>query len=302
MHFDLTDLRIFVATAEAGNLTHAARRQHIAVGAASARIRALEAAVGARLFDRQAKGVRLTPAGEAMLHHARRMLEQTERMRAELAEHGRGLRGRIRLSAVMTAVAEFLPERLASFLATRPQANVDVEERLSHDVVRAVVEHAADIGIASSGVATQGLQVFPFRSIRLVLAAGVDHPLAGRASIRLEDALGHDFVALTDAASLGGFVNERFGTLGRTPNVRAQVRSFDDLCRLAAAGVGLAVVPDVVMRRFARSRTLVAIPLDDAWALREMRLCVRDLPSLPAMAQELVAHLQPAARAGNVRR
>lgn len=292
MHFDLTDLRLFVATAEAGNLTHASRAQHIAVGAASARIRSLEDAVGAKLFERKAKGVRFTPAGEAMLHHARRLLEQTERMRTDLAEHGRGVRGRIRLCAVMTAVAEYLPELLASFLAEHPRANVDVEEKLSHNVARAVAEHAADIGIVSSGVALDGLQSFPFRSIRLVLAASAEHPIAKRASVRLEEAIDYDFVTLIDSASLGGFVRERFGTLGRSPNVRAQVRAFDDLARLAGAGVGLAVVPDVVMRRFARSKSVVAVALADDWALREMRLVVRDLAALPLIARQLVEHLR----------
>lgn len=292
MHFDLTDLRLFVATAEAGNLTHASRKQHLAVGAASARIRALEATVGARLFERQAKGVKLTAAGAAMLHHARRMLEQTERMRVDLAEYGHGLRGRIRLRAVMTAVAEFLPAALATFLVARPQVNVEVEEQLSHDVVRAVAERAADVGIVSGGVALQGLQSFPFRSTRLVLVAPVTHELADRASIRFEEALDYDFVSLTDERSLGGFVMEVLGAMGRTPNVRAQVRSFDDLCRMAAAGVGLAVVPAVAARRFARSKGVRTIALTDEWALRAMRLCVRDLEALPAIAQELVAHLR----------
>jgi DNA-binding transcriptional LysR family regulator len=296
MHFDLTDLRLFVATAEARNLTHASRAQRLAVGAASARIKSLEQTVGTQLFVREAKGVRLTPAGEAMLHHARCMLEQTERLRVDLAEYGRGLRGRIRLCAVMTAVAEFLPDLLGSFLAAHPHANVDVSERLSHDVVRAVAEHAADVGIVSSGVAVHGLQVFPFRSIRLVLVLSADHALGARESVRFEEALDHDFVTLTDHTSLGGFLTERFGALGRTPNVRAQVRSFDDLCELAAAGAGLAVVPDTVMRRYARSRTsstIRAVAIEDDWALREMRLCVRELGALPQIARSLVEHLQP---------
>jgi DNA-binding transcriptional LysR family regulator len=293
MHFDLTDLRLFVATAEAGNLTHASRRQHLAVGAASARIKALEDQVGAQLFLRESKGVKLTPAGAAMLHHARRLLEQTERLRTDLAEYGHGMRGRIRLYAVMTAVSEYLPGLLASFLAARPQANVDVEERLSHDVVRAVAGHMADIGIVSSGVAVQGLQTFPFRSIRLVLAVAPKHSLARRSSVRLEEALDHDFVTLAEPTSLGGFLAEVFATLGRTPNVRAQVRGFADQCRLVAARVGIAVVPDIATRAFARSHSLRFIPLADDWALREMRLCVRDLASLPTMARELVAHLQP---------
>ncbi|MEO7403169.1 MAG: LysR substrate-binding domain-containing protein, partial [Burkholderiales bacterium] len=245
MHFDLTDLRLFVATAEAGNLTHASRRQHLAVGAASARIRSLEDQVGAQLFLRESKGVKLTPAGAAMLHHARRLLEQTERLRLDLSEYGHGVRGRIRLCAVMTAVAEFLPSLLASFLAAHPQANVDLEERLSHDVARAVAGHTADIGIVSSGVALQGLQTFPFRSIRLVLAVPAKHPLARHSALRLEDALDYDFIAMTDQTSLGGFIAEVFAALGRTPHVRVQVRSFADQCRLVAAEVGLAVVPDI---------------------------------------------------------
>ena len=124
MQFDLTDLRLFVRAADEGALTRAALRQHLSLAAASARIKALEEQAGVALFHREARGVRLTPAGDAFLHHARGVLRQAEQLRAELQEYGGGLRGHLRVYANTTAVMDFLPSCCPpSWLRTPPSTS-----------------------------------------------------------------------------------------------------------------------------------------------------------------------------------
>src|ERR1700688_5175842 len=97
MRFDLTDLRLFMHVAEAASITHGASRSNMALASASERIRAMEDALGAPLLERRRRGVRLTPAGSALLQHAQIITRQFERMRGELTQYAAGLRGRIRL-------------------------------------------------------------------------------------------------------------------------------------------------------------------------------------------------------------
>src|ERR1700740_3091415 len=97
MRFDLSDLRLFLSVVEAGSITHGAERMHLAVAAASTRIRNMEEALGTALLHRERQGVQSTEAGRTLLHHARVLLQQAERMRGELAEYADGLRGQGRV-------------------------------------------------------------------------------------------------------------------------------------------------------------------------------------------------------------
>jgi DNA-binding transcriptional LysR family regulator len=170
MQFDLTDLRLFVRTAEEGALTHAAARQHLSLAAASARVKALEQQAGLALLYREARGVRLTPAGEAFLHHARGVLRQTEQLRAELQEYGGGLRGHLRVFANTTAVMDFLPELLPAYLTAHPRINIDLQEKPNAEIARGVRDGRADIGIVAGETDTAGLRAIHFSTDRLVPA------------------------------------------------------------------------------------------------------------------------------------
>ena len=117
MRFDLVDLRLFLFVIEAANITHGAARAGMALASASERIRLMEESPGAALLERHRRGVRATPAGAALAHHAQLVTQQLERMRGELSEYADGFRGRVRLFANTTATAEFLPATLAAFLS-----------------------------------------------------------------------------------------------------------------------------------------------------------------------------------------
>ena len=296
MQFDLTDLRLFVLSAEERNLTRAAARQHLSLAAASARIKALEAQTGLPLFYREARGVRLTPPGEAFLHHARGVLRQTEQLRTDLQEYGGGLRGHVRVFANTTAVTDFLPEILPAFLAANPRVNVDLQEKPNPEIARGVLDGRADIGIVAGQVDTLSLQAIHFSTDRLVLVAPRQHRLARRRRIAFADTLDEDAVGMHQGSTLQTFLAQVTDQLGKPLKLRVQLSSFDAMCRMIGAGVGVGIVPESAARRNQDNMNLSLIELIDAWSVRERFILVRKNETLPAFAQSLVdaicAHYQ----------
>ena len=151
LRIDLTSLQLFVAVCELGSIGRAAEREFIAASAVSKRLSDLEATVDTALLYRHSRGVTLTPAGESLLHHARNVLYGLERMQGELSEYAEGVRGHVRMHANMSAIVQFLPEDLGAFAREHSQIKIDLQEHLSPDVLSAVAEGTADIGICTLG-------------------------------------------------------------------------------------------------------------------------------------------------------
>lgn len=292
MRFDLTDLGLFIHVLESGSITAGAERAHLALASASARIRGMEEALGVPLLQRGRRGVAPTAAGRALLHHARTIRQQVEHLRGDLGQYAGGLKGHVRLLGNSAALSEFLPEVLAAFLAACPQVDVDVEERLSHEIVAAIAAGLGDIGIVADSVDTGELETYPFRADRLMLACPPGHALAAEAGVAFAETLSHDCVGLTEGSALPAFLAEHGARSGRTPRYRVRLGNFDALCRMVAAGVGIGVVPISAAQRCARSMALAVVPLTDPWATRQLLLCLRRLEALPPYARQLVAHLQ----------
>jgi DNA-binding transcriptional LysR family regulator len=291
MRFDLIDLRLYLHIVEAGSITRGAERMHLAIAAASTRIRNMEATLGTSLLHRDRQGVRPTEAGRALLHHARVLLQQAERMRGDLAEYADGLRGQVRLMSNTNALTEFLPEPLSAFLATHPQVNIDLEERLSDEIVAAVADGTADIGIVAGTVEVASLEVLPFRIDRFVLVVATNHPLSAVEQVAFADTLNFDFVGLDRASALQRFLSEKAERVGRRLRLRVQLRSFDAVCRLVECNVGIGVVPATTAERHAKTMSIHRIELTDEWAVRKLTICVRRQADLPVYARELVRHL-----------
>jgi DNA-binding transcriptional LysR family regulator len=288
MQFDLTDLRLFVAAAEHGNITRAAAQQHLSLAAASARIKALEQQAGLPLLYREARGVRLTPPGEAFLHHARGVLHQAELLRRDLHDYGGGLRGHVRVFANTTAVTDFLPEILPGFLAANPRVNVDLQEKPNAQIARGVLDGRADIGIVAGSVDTFGLQAIHFSTDRLVLVTARNHRFARRKAIAFADTLPEDMVGMHHGSTLQSFLEQQAEMLGKPMRLRIQLGSFDAMCRMVGSGVGVAIVPESAARRNLGPQKLAQIELADAWRVRERYILVRDRAALPAYAQALI--------------
>lgn len=291
MRFDLTDLRLFLNIAESGSITQGAARSHLALASASARIKSMEESLGLPLLDRQRQGVKPTAAGEALLHHARVILQQLEQMRGELGEYARGLKGHIRLLCNTAAMAEFLPAGIARFLADQPNIDIDMEERPSYQIVRAIAEGRADLGVVADSADLSHVETKPYCTDRLVLVVPRGHAFAKRRSIAFAQTLGEDYVGLSAGSALQEHLNQHALRAGGSLKLRIRLRSFDAICRMVEQGVGVAVIPEAAAQRCRRSMAIATVRLSDDWALRQLTLCARRFDALPLPAQRLVQSL-----------
>lgn len=295
MRFDLVDMQLFLHVVEAGSITGGAARAHLSLASCSERIHGMEETLGVPLLLRGRRGVTPTPAGEALVRHARLVFQQLQRMRAELGDHAQGLKGTVRLQCNTAALSEYLPDALAGFLARHPHVDVALEEYASHEVAKAVREGAADIGIVSDAVDLSQLESFPFRTDRLMAVATPElvQQLApdGRPVpfVRLAD---FDHVSLAGDSALFNYLELQARRLGRTLHARVRLRDFAAICRMVEAGVGIGIVPEPAARRSAQTMNIVVMELRDAWALRQLSVCVRSFDALPRHAQQLVDALR----------
>lgn len=303
---DLTSLQLFVAVCESGSIGKAAEREFIAPSAVSKRLSDLERTLDTPLLYRHARGVDLTPAGESLLHHARSMLFSLERMQGELGEYAHGVRGHVRVHASISAIVQFLPEDLGAFARTHPEIKIDLEEHLSTEVVRAVREGAADVGICNQEVIDRpgagDLELRPYRVDHLALIVPRGHRLAGAESIAFADTLDEDHVGLHANSSIHIVTRAAAVAAGKTIRLRIAVTGLDAMCRMIHNGLGIGVMPRRAFELMHGVGALEAIALEDAWAERPIGLVARDFASLPPTARLFVEHLMANAPApGNDR-
>lgn len=292
MRVDFLTLKLFVAIADERSLTRAAEREHLALAAVSKRISDLEAHLRVPLLYRQPKGVSLTPAGDALLHHARNLLDDIQHMQADLSEFSEGINGHVRIHANTSAVIAFLPEDLSAFATDHPQIRIDLEERVSSDIVHAVREGLTDIGIFAGHVAAEGLQIFPYRRDRLVLVVPNGHPLAERDSVALSETVAYDYIALQKEASLHSLITQAAQQAGVHLRVRIQVRSFEAICRMIHTGMGIGILPEQALGSYLPAMGVKVVAIRDDWARRQLNIGVRQYDALSLIARQMVDHLR----------
>ena len=288
---DLVSLSLFNLVVRSGSISKGAELAHLAIGAASKRISDLEAAVGTPLLERHSRGVTLTVAGDALHRHAQRILDDVDQLAADLSDYASGVLGVVRLWVNTSAVTQFLPRGLSGFVAANPGIRIELEERNSSEIVLAVLDGRADAGIFAEGTPSLGLHLVNYRVDRLVMVVPRGHPLARRRSVRLEEATEYDFVSLPAETSLAQRLQAAAEALGRRLRLRIQVRSFDAVCQMVAAGMGVAVLPHAAIQPHLRSMGLREIALDDAWAERRLLIGLRDAGVVPRHVRTLIDHL-----------
>lgn len=292
MHFDLTDMRLMLNIAEVKSLTKAAERTFLSLPAASHRIKNLENSIGTELLYRSSQGVTLTPAGEVFVEHAKRVSQQLQYLRGDMKEYAEGIRGKIRVYANTTAMSEFMPEILGRYLALQPDVSVELRERLSIDIVQAVADGHADIGIVAglddAVLKSSNLQYLPYRVNKLSFVAHPSHPLSQEKSISFSDTLDESYVCLSEWSAIHSFLRKAASNLGRTLRYRVEVSSFEAVCRMVAAKVGVSIIPATAIERYAHTMELVQVRLDDAWADRQLQVCLRPDEKLPSFAKPLL--------------
>jgi DNA-binding transcriptional LysR family regulator len=292
MRFDLVDLRLFLNVVESLSITQGAGVTNLSVPSASERVRNMEQELGTPLLHREARGVRPTPAGQALARHARLMLEQSERMRGELTEYAKGLKGAVRLLSNTAGLSEVLPDILAGYLLAHPNVDLEVEERQSHEIVQAVATGDYDAGIVADIVPTGELESIPLAIDRLVLVVASTHAFADRTEISFREAITQDFVGLMRDSALMEHLDWQAARLTGTIHWRVRVGNFDAICKLVQKGVGVAIVSETAARRLQSPAELVIVGLAEPWATRRLKLCFRRLETLSNHARQLVEHIR----------
>lgn len=288
MRFDLTDMRLFLSVVECGSLTQGARSMHLALASVSERIAGMEAALGAPLLERNRRGVRPTAAGEALVRHARSILGQVEQMRGELRSYATGLRGRIRLLSNTAALASFLPPQLRRFLAAHPDLSIDLGERPSPEIVQALVEARAELGIVADFTDFANLQTHRIAEDQLVVVASRSHRLAAQSTVAFADIVGEPIVGMADTA-LEIHLAERASRLGHQLHYRVQLRNLGHVAMLVEAGIGISIVSAALAASMPAG--LAILPLSEPWATRRLFLCARDFGALTPHASLLARQL-----------
>jgi DNA-binding transcriptional LysR family regulator len=290
---DLTSLQLFVAVCERGSIGKAAEQEFMAPSAVSKRLSDLESTVGTSLLMRHARGVTPTPAGQSLLHHARTVLFSLDKMQGELSEYAEGVRGHVRVHANISAIVQFLPEDLGAFIRAHDAIKIDLEEHLSTEVLRAVQEGAADLGICHVGDDDpgHGLQTLPYRQDQLVLIVPARHPLTGYKALAFADSLDWDHVGLHANSSIYRAMHTAAIATGRNIRLRIRVTGLDAMCRMIHNGLGVGLMPRRAFELMRGVGDLQVIDLTDDWAIRHIDLVSRDFSSLPVSARLLVDHL-----------
>jgi DNA-binding transcriptional LysR family regulator len=290
---DLKTLRLFAAVCDHRNIARAAEEAHIEPSAISKRIAQLEAELGVPLLARSRRGVETTPAGATLLEHARNVLFTIERIANDVAAVGAGLQGRVSICASPSAIAEALLDDIASFMREpkNRRIRVDIEERLSTDLVRLLKEGGASVGVCWDNVDLQGLETRPYRRDQLALAVPADHALARRRSVSFDETLEYEHVGLPPTTSVHTMLRRAAADAGGAISYRVIVSTFDAAFRVVAAGLGISVVPAEVAETYRRVLGVRIIPLKDAWAQRRFVVCFRQFDALQPAAQRIVDYL-----------
>jgi len=288
---DFVTLKLFCAVAKSGSITKGANECSLALSAASRRISELEETVGLSLLNRSAKGVTLTHAGHAVMQHALRLFQGFEQFSNELGEYSKGYTGHVRLWANMSALTEFLPAALAQFLKDHVEIQVEVEEQISGDIVKALLDGIADIGVFAEGAPTTGLDTQVIGNDELVIACSKSHPLSKRKRVSFEECLEYDFVGLNRGSSLLELTSRSAEKLGKQMRLRIQVRSYDAMCQMIAVNLGVGVLPLQACIAQIKAMDLQVVALDDSWAKRNLLLAIKSDSTLSPSAKLLREHL-----------
>lgn len=296
VRYDLTDLKLFMAIAQAGNLSRASESMHLTPSAASYRLRNLEQALGCQLFTREHKGMRLTDDGHTMLAHARSVFLVIDGMEAQAASLGHTLQAKVTLAANSSALHGFISPHIGEFLGRLPDVTLTLVEQASESIAASVADAEADLGIYA-GAPLQGAVICEtFAHDRLVVIAPPDHPLVAQSaqagSCRFFDSLSYAFVGMALSSSNYAFVRELAKRHGRPLRWRIHVDDFSSIVRLVSQGVGLAIIPHSIYRRRDQAHPVVCLALQEPWAQRPLQLVrAKDRP-LSATGQQLLHFLR----------
>ena len=284
MRLNLTDLHLFLCITDAGSITQGAIKANLALSSASERLRHLEDDVGVALLTRHARGVQPTAAGRVLMQHARKILEQHQRLKQELHDFSIGMRGTITLYANTSALTHFLLSKIAPWLKNHPAIQLECIERNSVDIVAGLKAGQIEAGIISDAVAIQNLILDPIMKDHLVVIVPPQHIFISKKAVFLSDLVHESFVGLTLNSALQTHLQTQAQHLGTQLHFRIHMNSFEGLCEMVSNGVGIAILPEVIADQYQAKFAYQKLTLLDAWAKRQLCLCYTSWETLsPAM-------------------
>lgn len=269
-HYDLNDLLLLRAIADENNLTKGAAKVGLTAPSASSRLKKLEEALKVTIFRRTPKGVELTEPGKLVLEQARKVLWTLDELDNKLLPYTRQEKGVIKIFANYGACLDFLPKDIEGFFSIHPGVSFILEQKSSNDVVAAIVNGEADIGVSVLTQETTGLRVFPYKKDRLVVITRNDDVLADKEVISFKDLLDRNFVGLTQNSSMQRFLCGNAQKLNSKIKLKIQVDNPQIVCEMVESGVGIAIVLERSLGNYRKK--LHVIKLEEAWANRDMRI------------------------------
>ncbi|MBS0915066.1 LysR substrate-binding domain-containing protein [Providencia rettgeri] len=290
MYFDITDLKLCVNVANAGSITHGAKLTYLTLQSASERIRGLENELNVDIFVRSVKGVSLSNAGHTFIEHAKTILQQIEVMQDELQQYSRHLRGHINILCNTSAQMEFLPARVSAYLRQHPAMSVSVKEMPSTNIVTAIRNKIADIGVIADSTDLTGLDIRPFSSDELIVFVHKDSLWANRENVPFSDIIDAEFIGLMEDNPLQKHIDNNAKQQGRRLNYRVRMPTLDAVMQGVNDSIGIAIIPKQAAQRSQLSASKI-VQLTEIWACRKLVICARDFNQLPDYTNEFVNFL-----------
>jgi DNA-binding transcriptional LysR family regulator len=297
MKLDPVSLKLFIAVMEEGAITRAARREHLAISAASKRLSELEQHLGTSLFARSNRGIEATAAAFTLLHLARGAMKHFQDIELQMRDHSLGVRGSVRIFANVSAITQFLPGELSAFLAMYPGVQIRLQERISSVVLNAVADNVADLGIMNAAPMCDAIEVWPYHKDRLVLVVPAGHALADLPTVKVAEALRYDFIGMHPGSAINQVLLHEAHVRGLALRFRIEVSSFDALCLMVSAGLGIGVTPRKSAELFLPSLKVRLVEFEESWANRQLLLCTRPRETLSRATVMLLDHLRACASA-----
>jgi LysR family transcriptional regulator, hydrogen peroxide-inducible genes activator len=262
---EIHQLRYFCAIVDSGSFSRAARQTHVSQPSLSQQIRKLEDELGARLFDRLGRSVRLTETGQTFLPRARAVLHELEAARGDLAQQENSMRGTIAIGVIPTVAPYLLPAHLTKFSRKFPEAKISIVEEITPILLERLRAASVDLAVLALPIRGHEFETFPILTEPLFAALPQNHSLARRRSVALKDLRTEPFLLLRDGHC---FRENALAVCDRArlhPKIVFESGQFSSLLSMVAAGMGVSLVPEMAIER---KSNCAYVPLADDHATR----------------------------------
>jgi LysR family hydrogen peroxide-inducible transcriptional activator len=286
---ELHQLRYFCAVAETGSFSRAAEQSHVSQPSLSQQIMKLEGELGARLFDRLGRSVRLTDVGKTFLPRARSVLRELEAARGDVVDRKDSIGGPVTVGVIPTVAPYFLPPLLTSFSRRFPQAELTVAEEITPVLLERLRAGAIDVAILALPIRGHEFEAAPLLTERLFAALPKSHKLARHRSLSLKDLRSEPFLLLRDGHCFRDTAVAACDRARLHPQVVFESGQFSSLLSMVGAGMGVSIVPEMAIGKNSPCRY---VPIADEQASRTIGTVVLRGRSLSRAHVAFIEHVQ----------